>query len=71
MMSRKLMVALLVTSDDGWSSVRLFLSEPKRVSCSALTPRMGMRDTLRLDTILAGTDNSVYQLGWKFYSARV
>ncbi len=22
----------------------------------------GMRDTLRLDTILAGTDNSVYQL---------
>ncbi|MCP4118867.1 MAG: hypothetical protein GY737_26425 [Desulfobacteraceae bacterium] len=27
MMSRKLMVALLVTSDDGWSYVRLFLSD--------------------------------------------
>ena len=29
MMSRKLMVALLATSDDGWSYVRLFLSEVK------------------------------------------
>ena len=55
MRSRKLMVALLVTSDDGWSSVRLFLSEPKRVSCSALTPRMGFESTLRhLTSILAG-----------------
>ena len=71
MMSRKLMVALLVTSDDGWSYVRLFLSEVKTSVMFSPDTEDGFESTLRLDTILAGTDNSVYQLGWKFYSARV
>ncbi len=57
MMSRKLMVALLVTSDDGWSYVRLFLSDIETNVMFSPDTEDGLREQLRdFDTIGSRTE---------------
>ena len=63
------MVALLVTSDLVFRQT-VSLEAKASVMFSPRHEDRVERDEI-LDTILAETDNSVYQLGWKFYSARV